>query len=281
MKTPKVKFSYNYSKGSALNKTLKSRALSENFFYGLLKLYNGRKTVPLREIERCCKTMMPEAVYFEIGKLPYDEWDEQGACLSSYLKDNGQILRYKLQVQAEENCLNIEGLPSLIHETTHLFDTLLMPKTLKTLEKLTNSNNDERIYSLFSRYYYNGNEDNMAKNTSLWNIKMQTNKVIKNMNIKDKLIALNYIKETMQTEFNAMKMESMCSEYLKDMGKDTDSYTFEEMDKLYQYEKKIDLINKMINKILLDERYKMAMNQSNSPMDKLKLTVSYCLKSLI
>ena len=101
------------------------------------------------------------------------------------------------------------------------------------------------------------------------------------MNIKDKLIALNYIKETMQTEFNAMKMESMCSEYLKDMGKDTDSYTFEEMDKLYQYEKKIDLINKMINKILLDERYRMAMNQSNSPMDKLKLTVSYCLKSLI
>ena len=156
-----------------------------------------------------------------------------------------------------------------------------MPKTLKTLEKLTNSNNDEKIYSLFSRYYYNGNEDYMAKNTSLWNIKMQTNKVIKNMNIKDKLVALNYIKETMETEFNAMKMESMCSEYLKQRGKDTELYTFEEMDKLYHYKKKIDLVNKMINKVLLKERYKMAINQSDSPMDKLKLTVNYCLKSLI
>ncbi|MBR6126543.1 hypothetical protein IKQ21_02560, partial [bacterium] len=76
MKTPKVKFSYNYSRGSALNKTLKSRALSEKFFYEFLKLYKNRKTVPLREIERCSKAMMPEKVYFEIGKLPYDEWDE-------------------------------------------------------------------------------------------------------------------------------------------------------------------------------------------------------------
>ena len=85
----------------------------------------------------------------------------------------------------------------------------------------------------------------------------------------------------METEFNAMKMESMCSEYLKQRGKDTELYTFEEMDKLYHYKKKIDLVNKMINKVLLKERYKMAINQSDSPMDKLKLTVNYCLKSLI
>lgn len=281
MKAPKVKFSYNYSRGSALYRSVKSKALSEKLFHEYLYLYGNKDSLPLKTITQKFKAFMPEPIYFDIKKIPIEELDMYGATSDYYINNEGDLRKYRILLPADGNSLLLENLPNLIHEATHLFDSLLQPKTLQSYKKIFTNQNHEKIEEFFEHYLYNGDNTLMAKNTKISNIKRQTKKFLRKFSVKEKISILNFYRERMQSELSAYRLESDCNQKLKRKIKNKNFWSFEDIDNLYHFEDKINLLNKMIYRILLKERYKMALDKADSPMDKLKLTLGYCFKSII
>ena len=182
---------------------------------------------------------------------------------------------------AEQNAVDLADIPSLAHESTHLFDYLFSPKTIKTIEKVNQKDLDALSDNLYALLFYSAGGLGINENMSMFKLKRTITKELKDLSNDDKISVLKYLKEGLETEVNAYSTEDICANMLIDKGKESYYSPYDEIESIYKFNKKIKLLKKMIYETISQSRYINAMDNAKTPMDKLKLTLNYCLKSLI
>lgn len=280
MRTPKVQLPYRYIKGSAEYRKLKSRAISENIFYELLKLYKNKDDIAVSEIGRNYNKLMPAKIDLTVKKLSKAEEEICGAMMSNVIDKNGNTNSFRISIPAEENEFAIEDLPALIHETVHLFDGLCSPKTTKTISKIYAKNLENITNDFYNKYFYCG-DSTQIKKVRLPKLKHLTKNFLKKNQKEDRILVLKYIKESLESERSAFKIQNDCDDYLEKIGRGDRPYTFEEINMAYHFDEKINMLKKMIFEEIFKERLKIAKKNAQTPMDKLKLMLEYCFKSIM
>ena len=279
-----VKFSYNIARGSNAERLAKSQDMSTQLFSSLIEKYGCQECVQKKDLNKLYTEFLPEKIRFYFSKLSKIDAESTDGEMRDYYDDYLNLCRYVLKLPFRKNQLFQKDWPLLMHETTHIFDSALRPKTIRTKEKMFAGDLDKLTFDLYDEHYYDDNMNYSAfkDRKTLRNIKELTLKKIDRLSTAEKLLVLKYMKEELETELNASKVEKECSELLNAYCgfklAETDQSQFI---KENGFEEKIDLLNKMISKIISEERYKNATEQPLSRINKLKLYLTYCFKSIM
>lgn len=255
MNVPKVTFSKTYTKGSNSDRMKKAIELNEGLFSKLYAEYKNSDLVGVRQIERVFKETMPEPIYFNVKKLLPDEEKKMSGGLVKYFYEN-KICKYKISIISQNNQLHISNLPTLMHESMHLFEMLLNPKLHKVLEKVIKNSLSDKKGNLLSDFYYNNQyyADNVTNKLFLIKTKIATKKALKNMKPEDKILFLHSIRDDIQSEIVAFNETNKYANKLKSENRKFKAIEVDKYYKSYMFEQKLKIVNELLNKIIQKER---------------------------
>ena len=257
MNVPKIRLSSNYVKGSCAERTNLAANFNKQIFSEIYTLYQNRNSVSIRELERTYKKLMPEPVYLTVKKLIKDEFKNYTGATIVYFYNN-KVTNYKMALTAKNNKMEISELPTLMHESMHLFNYLLNPKYIKTAEKLRERNLKDTEVDLYTNYYYTNKiyGIDFIDNLLLQRTKYKTKKAIKHLSADDKILVLNSIRESLQSEINAYKETQKYATELRKKNRQHKTYECKGYQKNFMFEKKLDIVNSILYKIIKHERNK-------------------------
>lgn len=271
MKVKKIKFSHNLAKGSCLQRKLKSNILNDLLFQDLIGLYENNKYVSVKKLEKFYNQFMPESVNLFIKKNPAKD-DTNAECCILYV--NKIANRYEIFLPAIKNKLFYYRLPTLVHETTHLFDALLNPKHIKVDQYLLKNGILDITEDFYQQNYYS------IKSLTLFTLKAITKKAISKLSYKGKLSVLNYIKDGIQAEKHAYSEEKRIALWMKEINPDRKLAYNSSVD-FYNFDEKLQLVNQMILETIQKERYKSKLKDTKNLGDKVKLSLNYYFRKKI
>ena len=279
MNIPKIKFSYDFSRGSCSHRNLKMEQINKKLFQGIMNLYEETDSVRLRDIEKQCKKDMPEPIYFKIRKV---KPDEQNSCAGTMMAEflNSKLVGYKILIESS-NKLNLSKLPILMHEITHLLDMVLNPKTINAEEKLLKMDLGKVFEDLYDKYYWTPFEfpEDIKKHLEI--TKSYTKEKLKYLNTDDKIILLNNIKQNIITEINALKEEEKYAQVLQLIGEKADKSSLSTKEERTVFESELKLVNKTLYDVISNERYHLALQQSPNSITSLKIKIMHILKDIV
>lgn len=279
MRTPKVNFSNIYANGSNTVRLQKSQNMTLSIIKKVIEQYKAADAIPINQIEKLYKINMPETIYFQIKKLSDSEQQACGGRMATVYNKENLAINYKICLPAKNNLLQFKDINILVHETTHFFDGIMRPKYNKNGETVYNKKLGDFADVLYDNVFYDANLDSDFAQIGIKEAEKITKNYIKDLDTKEKLCVLNYIKLMLETEQNAYTTEKKCVTALKAAGYNNIN-DYSEFS-IFNFDKKIEMLNKLIYKIILKERCSMAINNSSNIKDKIKIYLEYCLKSLM
>lgn len=260
MKTNGINFSPKYSRGSVAKRSEFVRKVRDNIFDNILNQYYPPKSdsnafgglnkihyIPISNLDNFIKDLLPERLKFNLKKTPPKTKEYIGE-LQTRCSENG-VSYYSIEIPAKKNHLYINDIPYLMHEITHLLDSAINPQYKISFEKLAQKKLAQSAIALYENVYYTNDKYNK------FNILKKTYKVLKNLLTEDKLLILKFIELELKTEINAY---GCMKKYIDDLRKNHQcriSYNKKAYNS-FNFEKKLKLVEKLRNKIILNERKK-------------------------
>lgn len=254
-----VKFSYNMSKGSVKDRQKIVSDLNEKFFDAFVS--TSEKTdrpFTLKSLKKIYNKLLPEKKHIEVKGLSNSYSDFQGA--SSYVQDDtGKVLGLTLEVPADRQGKQKASIVTLMHENTHVLESLAQPKHTALLQKLTVKSS---YTSARDKWYYGElyNEekipysDKIKIEERMKKVEHATKKFIKRKSFQEKVDYLNDARYELEEERNAHIEQLKYAKKLKEMGKPVDRLDLEDCDKAYLFKEKIKVLKKVLREVLLTER---------------------------
>ena len=159
--------------------------------------------------------------------------------------------------------MNIEYIPSLIHEAMHLFDYLLNPKYRRTLERTAEKDVKTKVTELYKKNYYNNSDAYIYPNIiRILKTFCNTLKTLKSEPTKNKILMLSYIKEAIEFELKGYNLNKEYADFLK---KNNKQYFLSDIGcfyKEYMFEEKLKLVQMMLKYIIKKEHLINSIKQS-------------------
>lgn len=251
---PKLRFSYDFARGSFEQRTLHTEKINENIFIGLLKMYENTEFVKIKNIEKKYNQIVPEKKYININHVKTE--DTFGGLFSPNYSLKG-LENFKILFLTPEKDVPIETLSVLLHESMHYLDFLMNPKFIRTSNKieLEHSKTSDKMWYFFKEYFYNENNP-IKPNSVLFKQGMQKLKhFLKKLSVEEKILSLKYLKQNLFLEQHAYSESRKYAQILQIMKK---PYLGNDINcgLDYEFDKKINIINEILCKIIQKERTK-------------------------
>ena len=253
-----VKFSYNISKGSIQDRKELVSKLNDNFFDAFLELSGNNKKTKLKDISKLYGKLLPEKKNIKVTSLSKKYKDCDGA--SDYIYDNiGRIQGVTLEIPTNMFGKSKASLVTLMHENTHVLDTLAQPKHTALLQKMIMKNKYTTARdNWFQNELYNSENiasfdtDNIKKRME--DVEHLTRKFIRKKSIQDKIDYLNDARYELEQEQNAHAEQLRYAKKLQSLGRDVEKEDLDDCDRVYLFTEKIKVLKKILREILVKER---------------------------
>ncbi len=254
--SPDVKFSYNYIKGSASDRKKIVSLLNEKLFDDL-KLMHADSKISINEFKSIYKRHLPEKKKIEIKSLK-ELKDFCGA--SAYLYDSrNYISGMTLEIPTKRSKISKDSLVTIIHENTHVLDTLSNPKHTALTQKLYREGKyDTKRDNWFINVLYNNEGLNADKKIVLDNVNERTLNFLKGKSNSDKILHLQDARYELEQEQHAYSEQLKYAKKLKDMGEEVSEKDLVDYEPLYMFSEKLKLLKEMTFKFISEERNKIA-----------------------
>ncbi len=260
-----TKFSSAYAKGSLAQRFATADKINNKIFGNVVKLYHDKKnTYPAKIIEQCYNFCLPERKTVVLQPMTvYNSEDYCGGV--DFLSKMNMYVGFAIELPVtKSDKLHVKTIPTLIHESTHVLDFFLNPKFLKNDVKFNEIKNSDKFWNIYHEYFY----ESFGKTLDeiLNNARTNTKNALKEMNPKDRMIFLNFIRYSLQMEQRAYKQDSVYANALKKIGKPFDKDDLPDYSKIMHAKEKIQLVEK----ILADEIKKQRKSLKVTLIDKIK-----------
>ena len=254
-----VKFSYNLSKGSIKNRQKLVSDLNEKFFDAFVaQAERADRPFTLKSLLKIYNKTLPEKKHIQVKGLSNSCSDFQGA--SSYVQDDtGKVLGLTLEVPADRQGNQKASIVTLMHENTHVLESLAQPKHTAILQKLTRQDS----YTSARDKWYNAElykeekikySDKIKIEERMKKVEHATKKFIRRKSFQEKVDYLNDARYELEEERDAHIEQLKYAKKLKAMGKTVDERDLEDCDKAYLFKEKIEVLKKVLREVLLNER---------------------------
>ena len=257
-----VKFSYNISKGSIQDRKELVSRLNDKFFDAFLELSGDNKKTKLKDISKLYGKLLPEKKNIKVNSLSKKYKDCDGA--SDYIYDDiGKIKGVTLEIPANMFGRSKASLVTIMHENTHVLDTLAQPKHTALLQKMVvNGKYTTARDNWFQGELYNSENlsrfDTVKIKNRMVEIEHLTRKFIKKKSIQDKIDYLNDARYELEQEQNAHAEQLRFAKELKSQGRVVERDDLEDYDRVYLFTEKINVLKKILREILTNERKELA-----------------------
>lgn len=229
---------YKYTRGSIIERQEKSDKLVNSLYKEIKGRFKDDK-LPLSELNRCIKELLPTKVNLIVKSLAEnDDFIAYSDILYS-LKTN-KIKYITIELPTKDNQIDIQTLPSVMHEFQHFTDQQFHPKYLSRNQALANKNLSTEKYNDFYEneiYSYENPEGKKDRKYIINRFKQVLNKFLKDFTLEERLEYLQDSRYTLQMEdkayFTQLKYaKKMKKQHLKtnpeDLIKENDNFMFKE-----------------------------------------------------
>lgn len=254
---PDVKFSYNLVKGSVENRRKFVSDLNEKFFDSIQPMLEDKKPF-LADLKKTYFLILPEKKKIQI--IPLDKKGSEtldGA--SDYIYGaNDFITGMTLEIPVKRSKVSEDCLVTLMHENTHVLDTLANPKHTALTQKLYREGMyDFKRDNWFDNVLYR-TETDKNKDDVLKDVAEETEKFLKGKAVVEKIAHLQDARYQLEQEMNAYSEQLKYAKKLQEKGRSVSEYDLEDNNKLYLFPEKIRLLKEMIFDLISKERSKLA-----------------------
>lgn len=257
-----VKFSYNISKGSIQDRKELVSRLNDKFFDAFLELSADNKKMKLKNLSNLYGKILPEKKNIKVNSLSKKYKDCDGA--SDYIYDEmGRLQGLTLEIPTNMFGKSKASLVTIIHENTHVLDTLAQPKHTALLQKMVmNGKYTTARNKWFQNELYNSENissfDTDKIKKRMEEIEHLSRKFIKKKSIQDKIDYLNDARYELEQEQNAHAEQLRFAKKLKSLGRVVERDDLEDYDRVYLFTEKINVLKKILREILTNERKELA-----------------------
>ena len=275
-----VKFSYNLIKGSVRQrKKFVSQTNEKMFeaFYTELK-----NNCSFSKFKKVYARTIPEYKEVKISKFQEDKY----ACAAQdYIYDeNKGILGLTLEIptQKPKNIfkqilktilnpryteISKEKLIDIMHENTHVLDTLANPKQTALTQKLyLGGKYNKRRNKLYDYSLYKKEGMCVQKikpKKVLGRVKKETMKFLADKSVEEQIAHLQDMRYQLEQERHAYAEERKYAEILKSRGEKVLPCYLQDCDKLYLFTEKIEFLKSLAFKLIKKERMRLAKQYTN------------------
>ena len=283
MNVPKVKFSYDFARGSILKREEKAKAINEKLFNEMMELFIDCDNQPLYMINKISKSIMPESIFYNIKQGKQKDMSGVDGRIRIYtFVDSHSVSKYEIELKTENKEFSIKNLPTLMHEMKHLLDNCLNPKYLALLKNVAKKQFTETVLKLKENLYYN-TEDFAFQEESKQLEKILINKTvqyIKDLSPQDKIQILDYIKLLCQQELSAYAETLKYSQKLNILKRTR--FNIKQYNTIIDnFKKKNKILDKILLEVISKTRYENAQKRTLNPFKKARLAYNYYLKHKI
>ena len=253
--SPNVKFSYNLVKGSISQRKVFVSSLNEKLFEQLQPIVT--KDMPIRKFKSIYNKTLPEKKKIEIKTLKESK-DFEGA--SDYLYDSRDYINgMTLEIPAQRSKILKDALVTVMHENTHILDTLSNPKHTVLTQKLYREGKyDNKRDNWFLKVLYNEERPNSDKEAVLDDVKEKTRNFLKGKSNSDKILLLQDARYQLEQEQHAYFEQLKYAKKIKDMGEEVSENDLTDCEPLYMFTEKIQLLKEMAFDLISQERKKIS-----------------------
>ncbi len=253
--SPNVKFSYNLVKGSVAQRKQFVSSLNEKFFEELQSMNTSNITI--RDFKSVYNKVLPEKKKVEIKQLKELKIFE-GA--SDYQYDSrNYISGITLEVPIKKSKIPKDSLVTIMHENTHILDTLANPKHTSLTQKLYRAGQyGHKRDDWFINVLYCKNKTNDNKESILEVVKEKTKEFLKGKSNSDKILHLQDARYELEQEQHAYSEQLKYAKKLKDNGEEVSGQDLIDYEPIYMFSEKIQLLKEMIFNLISEERKKLA-----------------------
>lgn len=257
-----VKFSYNISKGSIQDRKELVSRLNDKFFDAFIELSSDDKKMKLKNISKLYGKLLPEKKNIKVNSLSKKYKDCDGA--SDYIYDEmGNLQGVTLEIPTNMFGKSKASLVTIMHENTHVLDTLVQPKHTALFQKMViNGKYTTARDNWFQNELYISenvsSSDTVNIKKRMEEIERLTRKLIKKKSIQDKIDYLNDARYELEQEQNAHAEQLRFAKKLKSLGRVVERDDLEDYDRVYLFTEKINVLKKILREILTNEREELA-----------------------
>ena len=254
--SPNVKFSYKYIKGSVEDRKNVVSLLNEKLFEEL-QLIHSDNTFSINEFKSLYKSFLPEKKKVEIKSLKKSK-DFDGA--SDYVYDNKDyITGMTLEIPTKSSKISKGSLVTIMHENTHVLDTLANPKHTALTQKLYREGKyGNKRDNWFLNVLYKEEGSNVDKKSVIDNVKEKTLNFLRGKSNADKILHLQDARYELEQEQHAYSEQLKYAKKLKEMRQDVSDDDLVDCEPLYMFTEKLQLLKKMTFNLISEERNKIA-----------------------
>ncbi len=260
MKLHRVYFTKKYATGSLAQRYDTLQKYSSQIYSAVMDKYDAtlkknnwqlggeaNEFIPLHTLEKIIKKIFPEKLSFKIKQKKDKVFIRPCAAETINYYINSHFIMTKINLPATNRKLNIDQVPILMHEITHLLDFALNPIIPKIDMKLCK----KRMYADMQNWYYELLYTD--REIPIEQIENEIKKILRYLSIKDKLLVLKYFKLYLNSEkkaYEATKIycDKLRTEHCRNLTYD-DTY-----EKKCRIDEKIKLINKIRYEIISEGR---------------------------
>ena len=200
---------------------------------------------------------MPQRKNIKI--LPFDASNKYAGA-SDYIYDsNSNIIGMTLELPVRRSKISPSTIVTLMHENTHVLETLSNPKHTSLTQKMTkrgmyNDNYDRWFNSVL---YSPENIEVTDKNSILSKVRVKTEDFLRVSNIKDRILYLQDARYQLEQEKNAYLEQLKYAKKISKKGINLQKDDLEDFDKVYMFTEKIKLLKEMTCELISRERKKI------------------------
>ena len=262
--SPNIVLSNRYTNGNVKSRIQRSEKINSQIFQRIIPLFENKNSCYLSDIKLNYKKSMPENKAVDVVPIKQSVHFEQSGYVAfndDVVSANYYILGIESRKKGKKENVSAKSLPDFMHESTHVLDYLLNPKYLANMVKMQQMGIfDKPYYEIYDNLFYNSEHVGVygLKNKSkiIENAEKETRKALQDVPFKEKLVFLNYIKYSMETEYNAYNQECIFVDLLKKMRNFAFLKKHRNCNDYYHFPEKIELVNKLIKEAIDKERAK-------------------------
>ena len=252
-----VKLSYKIARGSFIKRQKIVSDMNEKFFDEFHKLFK-EKNLTIEDINEVYANLLPEWKRIKILALKNTK-NADGA--SDYIYNGfNSIVGLTLEIPLKKSKIKEDSFVTLMHENTHILDTLLNPKYTALVQDLRyrNKYNKKRNYWYEKTLYCEEKVKNLAQlKKVLKNVKIKTKIFLKQQSTYDKILYLQDARYQLESEKIAFDEQLKYAKKIKLAGMPVIKSDLKNWNKSFLFTEKINLLKKMIADLIKKEREKI------------------------
>ncbi len=251
----KLRLPYSMVAGSVAQRKEKVCYYTERMSQEILKIIED-DSINIDKIQEIISKIMPQGLSIRVLETKGN--DDAYAYCSTFFNQNNQISGMAMEFLSEDKKLPIEGITDIIHEWTHVLDSLFHPKYLIREQKMEQRGlNTKKYAEVFNEQLdiYESASSKKEIREILKIIERKIHKFLKGYNTEDKINILQDMRYNLETEKNAYKAQNKYGNIYKELGVEICEDRYNDGSNCL-YDEKIKLIKQMAFDVISNARKK-------------------------